>query len=101
MVGRFLPRLRKPLVMDFSPLDPLLGFPETVGCQAMAPEIADAIGAISFVGDGEPRRSGDGVVHGIGGAAPFRATPRAPPLGDGIQTVKRLVAGKPSASPTA
>lgn len=68
--------------MDFGPLHQLLGLPEAGGCQAVAPGIADAIGAIGFRGDGEPRRSGDGVVHG-GGAAPYRATPSAAPLGRG------------------
>ena len=93
MVGSCLPWFREPLVMDFGPLHQLLSFPETVGCQAMTPGIANPIGAIGFGGDGEPRRSGDGVVHGTGGATPYRATPPAPPLGEGSQTVKRLVAG--------
>jgi hypothetical protein len=94
MVVCSLPLLREPLVMDFGPLHQLLGFPETVGCQAMAPGIADAIGAISFVGDGEPRRSGDGVVHGKVEQRPTGLLPRRPPLGEEIKTVKRLVAGK-------
>ena len=84
---------REPLVMDFGPLHQLLGFPETVGCQAMAPWIADAIGAIGFGADGEPRRSGDGVVHGKVEQRSTGLLPQRPPLGEEIKTVKRLVAG--------
>lgn len=50
--------------MHLRPLHALLGFPERVGLQAVAPQIADAVGAIGFGSDREPRRSRDGVAHG-------------------------------------
>ena len=52
------------LVMDLRPLHPLLRFPKGVGLQTVSVPIADAVGAIGFRSDREPRRCRDGVSHG-------------------------------------
>lgn len=52
------------LVMHLRPLHPLLRFPEGVGLQTVSVPIADAVGAIGFRSDREPRRCRDGVAHG-------------------------------------
>ena len=55
---------RQILVMHLRPLHPLLRFPKGVGLQTVSVPIADAVRAIGFRSDREPRRCRDGVAHG-------------------------------------